>query len=75
MKDANIDTKLIYWADRDYNYHVSIGECIELKYVQTSPTSSPDLQISISFASLEEMERVANIMLKAAETARKIASI
>lgn len=64
-------TKIILHADAEYQYEIETDrESAELTYRELFDNSN--VSIGIAFASLDEMEAVANAMLQAVKIGREI---
>ena len=63
MNQIESSIQITVYADQDYKYVVSSGDIIYITYVETNDPSN-NSKVEISFGSIEEMEAVANAMLK-----------
>jgi hypothetical protein len=76
MNDAYIETLFTYLSEHGYRYEVSSSEeMLKIAYIEVLGKDKPDLEVSISFGSPEEMEQVAQLMLRAAQVAREFAKL
>jgi hypothetical protein len=62
------------YPDPDYHFEISAGDMIKVEYVDHSQgaSKSNERRFDISFGSLDEMEAVAQAMLKAVKNQREI---